>query len=194
MNILLIDTVGRPNLVGIGNTEKGMTEDRSWTADGDEAERILPAVREIMGQDRKADAIVCVNGPGRFTSTRIGVAVANALSMAWEIPVIGMDRLSFVRSLMPEYDPKALAVPSEREGGYYFTPSRHDHAIRFADGLEALPKGCEVIDEERFAKVWPQRRDGFFISMAEQAISPSMDTPIAPLYVRPPNITTMKRL
>lgn len=194
MKILLIDTVGQPNLAAFADAGTGEVRDAMWRAEGDEAERILPAIREALGAEARADLLVCVNGPGRFTSTRIGVAVANALSMAWEVPTIGISRISFVRSLMPESDARPLAIPSENERGYYFTQASGEEPPRFAEGHGALPEGCEVVDEERFAEAWSQRKNAFFASLPDKAPRASMGAPLTPLYVRPPNITAMKKL
>lgn len=192
MKILLLDTVGRPNLVALGDTMGGDVNEKEWQADGDEAERILPAVEQVL-QEGRPDAIVCVNGPGRFTSTRIGVAVANALSMAWRIPAMGIDRLAFVRCLMLGGPAEAIAVPSEKEGEYYFIlADRSD--IQLASSHATLPAGCLVVDQEQFGSVWKEGRGRFFIRIAEILHDTQKQVPIAPFYVRAPNITTMKKL
>lgn len=192
MKILLLDTVGRPNLVAFGDTTTETVTEEVWQADGDEAERILPAVEQVL-QEERPDAIVCVNGPGRFTSTRIGVAVANALSMAWRIPAIGIDHLTFVRRLMPDGQAEAIAVPSEKESEYYFALADGSN-IQLASSHATLSAECQIIEQEQFGSLWKDGKDRFFIQIAGILDDTEKQVPIAPFYMRAPNITTMKKL
>lgn len=58
------------------------------------AERLLPIIEKVMQQaDRRFDELdrlaVCV-GPGSFTGVRVGVAAMRGLSLALDIPLIGV--------------------------------------------------------------------------------------------------------
>jgi|SRR3989344_2139094 len=54
---------------------------------------LLPSIIRILKKNKKSlshiDEIEVKTGPGSFTGTRVGVAVANALGFALDIPVNG---------------------------------------------------------------------------------------------------------
>ena len=59
-----------------------------------QSELLLKTIKEFMEKNRlemsALQNIFVVNGPGGFSATRIGVATANALGYALEIPVVGV--------------------------------------------------------------------------------------------------------
>lgn len=194
MRILLIDTIGQPTMAALADSDGGEVRRSSWVTDGSEAEHILPAIQELLRTGARPDALACITGPGRFTSTRIGVAVANALSMAWGLPVIGMHRLSFLAHLARAEGSQALAMRGERQGEYYFVPAQEGGEVRVAQSIEALPAGCTVVDDGLFERYWVEGNKDFFLMLAAQIPAIPPETPLSPFYARAPNITTMKRL
>lgn len=189
MRLLLIDTVGLPNIVAYADSATGETHDALWKADADEAERILPAIQGVLQGRGPIEGIICVNGPGRFTSTRIGVAICNALAMAWKIPALGMDRLHFVRSLLLEEILEDIAVVSER-GDYYVMRTGED-AIHIQESIDPT---ATLIDETVMVDAWNGGKKAFFRCMASQIDGVPLPHPVLPLYLRAPNITAKKKL
>lgn len=59
------------------------------------AERLLPMIANLPERGR-ANHILVGLGPGSFTGVRVGVAVARALAMAWEIPVYGYSTMALI--------------------------------------------------------------------------------------------------
>jgi tRNA threonylcarbamoyladenosine biosynthesis protein TsaB len=61
------------------------------------ASRLLDDVHALLGdagrQADELDALVVGTGPGSFTSTRIGLAVARGLALALDLPVAGVSTL-----------------------------------------------------------------------------------------------------
>ncbi|MCX6811307.1 MAG: tRNA (adenosine(37)-N6)-threonylcarbamoyltransferase complex dimerization subunit type 1 TsaB [Candidatus Berkelbacteria bacterium] len=96
--ILTIDTTNPEKTAillaeNLGNKYKMITR-KTWKAKTHQSEELLPAIDKLLRRKKvKTETlgliIVCV-GPGSFTGIRVGVATANAMAFALEIPVIGI--------------------------------------------------------------------------------------------------------
>ena len=58
------------------------------------ADAALPKINKALA-GRKPSSIGAVAGPGAFSATRTGVALANALAYAWNIPIIALNQAQF---------------------------------------------------------------------------------------------------
>ena len=65
---------------------------------------VLAAVDRLVGDPASIEGIVVGRGPGSFTSIRIGLAVARALSLALDVQVAGASTLDAYRDGMPVID------------------------------------------------------------------------------------------
>lgn len=80
-----------------------------------QAQQVLPLIDEVLSKTGfsldNVSEIKVNTGPGSFTGTRVGVALANALALALRLPVNGQPAGSFVA---PVYDsaPKITAPKS----------------------------------------------------------------------------------
>lgn len=54
-----------------------------------QSELLLRTIDKLLG-GKKAEAIFVVRGPGAFAALRVGIATANALGLAWMVPVVGV--------------------------------------------------------------------------------------------------------
>lgn len=77
---------------------------------------VLAAIAELVDDPSGLDAIVVGRGPGSFTSIRIGLAVARALSFALDVPVAGVSTLDAYGGELPVIDARR---------GEVFTPGPH---------------------------------------------------------------------
>jgi tRNA A37 threonylcarbamoyladenosine modification protein TsaB len=58
-----------------------------------QSEKLLTAVEKILNaQMTKLSGMIAVVGPGGFTSLRIGLATANALTYALNLPIVGIKK------------------------------------------------------------------------------------------------------
>ncbi|ANY20359.1 tRNA threonylcarbamoyladenosine biosynthesis protein TsaB [Tsuneonella dongtanensis] len=62
------------------------------------AEHLVPMIASLPGRGR-AERIMVSLGPGSFTGVRIGMAVANALAIAWGAEVTGYPTLDLVAAM-----------------------------------------------------------------------------------------------
>ena len=58
-------------------------------------ETLAPAIAALLNR-RKPDFLSIVNGPGSFTSLRVGLAQAKMLAFAWDIPVVPVNTLELL--------------------------------------------------------------------------------------------------
>ncbi len=90
MLILLIDTVAATSCIQLYNNKK-LASEFSWESGQRLGDDLLPNIIALLSRHHVTLADVrgiLVNaGPGSFTGTRIGVAVANALAFAGGVPV-----------------------------------------------------------------------------------------------------------
>lgn len=67
---------------------------KTWEAKANQSEELLPAIDKLLSKNKiitnKIGLIIVCIGPGSFTGTRVGVATANAMAFALNIPVLGI--------------------------------------------------------------------------------------------------------
>ncbi len=94
---LLIDTSRKEEFyIGIVSGAGKITDDKTIASRKKHEEKLLPAIDDLL-QEKGRDisnikGIICVLGPGNFTSLRIGILTANTLSYALTIPSIGFSK------------------------------------------------------------------------------------------------------
>lgn len=110
-----------------------------WTSERDEVAKMMPELERLLGSTGKQatdlEKIVVVNGIGGFSSTRIGVTLANTLAMvtganlyAWTIekdqnkPDLRLefaknwpDQMHHVPVVEPVYDSAPMITPSKKK-------------------------------------------------------------------------------
>ena len=112
------------------------------------AQALLPMISELLLDAKIAlgdiDLIAVVAGPGSFTGVRIGVAVAQGLSLSSNIPVVPLSSLALLAmAAAVEHSFDAVLVSEEaREGELYFA------AYHRSDRL-----GVEIIGREQVALI-----------------------------------------
>ena len=83
------------------------------------AERLVPMIAELPGKGR-ADRVVVSLGPGSFTGTRIGLAAARALGLAWGAEVLGYPTLALVAAMARAQHPGPVTVCMTGGHGEWF--------------------------------------------------------------------------
>ncbi|MDH5655039.1 MAG: tRNA (adenosine(37)-N6)-threonylcarbamoyltransferase complex dimerization subunit type 1 TsaB [Spirochaetia bacterium] len=74
-----------------------MESEISIRADRDSFTKLTPVIADQLkkNQIQKPDWIITTLGPGSYTGTKISVTAARTLSALWNIPVMGVDSLTF---------------------------------------------------------------------------------------------------
>lgn len=169
--ILTIDT-SSPNCA-VALRIDGLLIERVSEAQRQSAQRILPMISECLSEAgiviADLDYMVVVAGPGSFTGVRIGVAVAQGLSLTADIPVVPLSALALVAlaSLSESKATGVLVSEPAREGEVYFAAYRRSSALgveligreqvaQIAE-LEALPAAVRSEDWCLAGKAWNER-------------------------------------
>jgi tRNA threonylcarbamoyl adenosine modification protein YeaZ len=149
-------------------------------------------LREAGHVPSDLDAVVVGTGPGSFTSTRIGLAVARGLALSLDVPVAGVSTLDALAAgapgAFPMVDarrkevfvlgPRAIAPADlELEPGTVCVGSG---AVRYRETVEGLGAVVPPDDDERhIPRAWLHAR---------LAVTYGAPEAVAPIYVRVPDV------
>ncbi|MFA5135423.1 MAG: tRNA (adenosine(37)-N6)-threonylcarbamoyltransferase complex dimerization subunit type 1 TsaB [Patescibacteria group bacterium] len=94
---LFIDTSdGDRFTVGLVSANGGIAASRTVQSKFTQSEKLLPSIVALLTAEQQPlpqlRGIIVVSGPGGFTSLRVGISTANALSYGLEIPVVGVQK------------------------------------------------------------------------------------------------------
>lgn len=99
--ILAIDTATRWTGLALFDGKTVIAE-QGWYGMNTQTVELTPAIRTLLAKSNlEADdlkAISAAIGPGSYTSLRVGLAVAKGLSLAHQIPLIGVPTLDIIAS------------------------------------------------------------------------------------------------
>jgi tRNA threonylcarbamoyladenosine biosynthesis protein TsaB len=130
MIILTIRTDKPEAEVGLYDDQKQLGY-KTWQAHRALAETLQATIRDILSAQGKnlqdVKGIVCYKGPGSFTGLRIGLTVANALSYAKSIPIVGETGDEWIRrgiERMISGDTEPLALPEYGADVHITTPKK----------------------------------------------------------------------
>jgi len=89
---LFIDTSGLETKVSLADNKANVSAEKKWPAGQNQSEELLIEIDKLFSQSGyhkdNLESISVVVGPGSYTGIRVGVATANALAYALNIPVL----------------------------------------------------------------------------------------------------------
>ncbi len=167
--------------------------------------RIFGPVEEALKvAGEKIELIVVGNGPGSYSGVRVGISVANGLSLARGIPVIGMSSLSAYPegncTVISDARRKTIAVAAVKNRQLTAEPDLID-ADEFAASISGFPTPIYTADAhlaEEYESVTPGYPTASALAEAVSAfdaatIQSMAEKPLEPHYLRPPFITVAKK-
>ena len=198
MRILAIETATEACSVALFDNG-ALLDSRHEVLGRGHAERLVPLISELPGRGM-ADAIRVSLGPGSFTGTRIGLAAARALGIAWNAEVLGYPTLALMAAM-------ARANGHEGEVGVAMTGG---HGEIFVQGFDAagLPLGPHasvpptdaasllgqvviagtqadaVVGQRGSGRAMPCHPDARFVPLVPASL---LTDRLAPIYGRPPD-------
>jgi len=147
---------------------------------------VLVAIDRLVGDPAAIEGIVVGRGPGSFTSIRIGLAVARALSLALDVQVAGVSTLDAFREGLPVIDARRSEVFAP--GPTVCRPEQldvagktlvGDGAVRYRDVFESAGADVPPDDDPRHL---PDP-----LLLLERAGAFGDAALVVPLYVREPD-------
>lgn len=103
--LLALDAAGQSCSAALWRPDAGVVARRFEHRARGQSERLLPLVEAVMAEAgaRYAElgAIAVTLGPGGFTGVRIGLAAAEGLALAWDLPILGVSSFEVVAAAVP---------------------------------------------------------------------------------------------
>jgi tRNA threonylcarbamoyl adenosine modification protein YeaZ len=183
----------------------------AWDSQHDEAEKLLPEIKKIL-KKKSADAIFVVEGPGAFTSLRVGVTAANVLAYVLGAPIYAVSTFDLLRaSIHKSYKKNTMLIM--RGGGDFIAvlpPNRKKEKRigkndlgKFVKKLKSVSFAVTDMSAEEKKKIdlpanvkWLEKAN---ISPFERAAGHLLENKIrakkqvVPRYLLPPKITISKK-
>lgn len=148
--ILGIETAVERVGVALGDS-RGVTASATLTSDRRHAESLTPMIRFVLDQaglsTNDLSAVAVDAGPGLFTGMRVGIAAAEALAWALEIPVVGVCSLDVTAmNAAIASDTVAVALDARRGEVYWalYRTSETGFPVRLGEPTVGAPDDLAV--------------------------------------------------
>jgi len=214
MRILSIDTsCGAASAAVVDGSRRQPLAQCSQAMEQGHAEALGPIVERVVGEVdggfASIEAIAVAVGPGSFTGIRIGLAMARAMALTLEVPIVGVSTLvAFAAPLIDEQHPGVVVSAIDaRHGAVYFQafeasgrPLFEPRIASLRDAIRAIGAGpARMAGNAAGALALEGSRAGLACDASAAAYpdvvaiariglaSNPRDCPPRPLYVKPPD-------
>lgn len=198
MRTLAIETATEACSVALFDDDR-LVDHRHETIGRGHAERLVPMIAELPDKGR-AERILVSLGPGSFTGTRIGLATARALAIAWKAEVLGYPTLALVAA-MARAESGSREVLAAMAGGHgeLFVQLFGADGMPVADHASLPPAqaarccSTDLVAGNRARELVELRGTGAALALLPDARhvralpGPLLTDRLAPLYGRPPD-------
>jgi tRNA threonylcarbamoyl adenosine modification protein YeaZ len=129
-------------------------------ANRDSFTQLTPILSDLIRNNgiKKPDWIVTTLGPGSFTGTKISVTAARTLSLLWNIPLLGVDSLTFytnaIREIVPTNTPIGVLLDAKQKKVY----AKLSGEVESSDDLKMNDTLLDILPDELFEKSASERK------------------------------------
>lgn len=207
MKTLAINTASSQSaIVLIENGE--VISEITWLSDNDEAEKLMPAINDLLDGDfKQVDKVLVVSGPGSFTGLRIGVATANTFAYLQDIPLYAINAFEYwwrANDIVHQSrDNQAALLIYAGSGGVYISYGEVGTLFKLEDASREL---ADKAITKIFGDISQEQKKHFdhleFIQPSKDfaSVAASFDLNkmksvklVQPLYIKGPGITSSKK-
>lgn len=212
MRLVAFDTSGASLSATVAQDGKALASHDEGVARG-HAELLLPTLARLLARVgwswQQLDLIVATDGPGNFTGLRAGIAVARALALAIDRPVLGLGTLEVVAEAVAHLaDPRPIQVVLDarrsevyaQRFGADLAPDSEPELLSLERFVEAWKPGCRLVgdrvpglagrlEDDAMTEARPEARllvRSAYRRLAEGAV-PGPGTALRPRYLRAPD-------
>ena len=182
MLILAINTASKESALALVQDDQVLTE-RAWASNANESQKVLPGILEMFAENDLTwddlDEVFVVNGPGAYTSLRVGIVIANSIAWQQKIPMRSTDIFTIWEKRIPAGVTVAVAA------------GRDKYLVKGSN----IPQPLSELSNPQYGEIpdAPEPEATFGEAIASLDLKTLLEqNSIEPFYVRPPDITTPK--
>jgi hypothetical protein len=183
MLTLAINTASKQSALALIKDSSVLIE-RSWESNANESQKVLPGILEMLTEKnltwKDLDEVFVANGPGAYTSLRVGIVIANSIAWQLKIPMRSTDIFTIWEQRIPASACAAVAA------------GRDKYLIRGSNMPQPLSELPENLYGETPKAPKPSKTFGQAVASIDLKSLPIQKT-VEPFYVRPPDITIPKK-
>ncbi len=196
----------------------GRFEQREFSSDRSHNAVLFSPLQELLDSrgDAEIDLVIVGSGPGSYSGTRVGIASAQGVAIAFSCPAVAIPSILAVPSA--QNGASCLAIGDARRGSYWTAQIaqsglRNEPELTDATGLETIVRSClstgmavfafeeparfplpsELCQQVRLEFPNAERLWQAWKSASDASRNQWMKTPPQPIYLKPPHITPAKR-
>jgi len=188
MLLLCLNTASKQSAIALLEKDRILAE-TAWISDANESEKLLPGLEQLLTDSEKTwddlTHIAVVEGPGGYTSLRVGITMANAIAWVKKIPMFSVSVFEVWENRLPKNvrkEPHAIAIAAGKD--QFLVKAQEKGKIMTLDELKNLKMPCygEVPEKVKLASFGEAMKQ---IDFQNRATIKS----VQPVYTRPPLIT-----